>query len=367
MQEAVKQNAQHLSPEWEKTLKAILNTILARLQATGRNVFDNDDALDIKIGKKGKVTLESALIRGKWTDDDVEKLQTGIEHPPSLEDCYVILSFRGEKNFHAQNGELIQDTLSLVPRLKEGGTEKVPLDLASLEQELHGINQYLKIQSKALDPLEKLPNSETELQSFSELLVKQEEILDSIAGRLDEITKQLQPPTGAVRNWLTQAESKIQDDVLQLRESIRQVFTPRIERLQQQIEERLSVLGKQVTRLPQVDQFILHLLEQEDKYFVLQANRILTSSLGKYDPRDKTINCEIREHVLTWRDKRLSVTRKLDKVEILNDSGFTEAATMQDKDTLPRNLELTTEILEAHNTPHHSQNSSPAHKPRISP
>ncbi|MBA3920215.1 MAG: hypothetical protein H0X31_00330 [Nostocaceae cyanobacterium] len=356
MQDAVsKGDASQMSQEYKETLNAIFTRI------KNSAVFDKkelDNRILIKIGRENvfRSIMGEEPLENRLTQENVEQLNTALNNPENLKGS-VSISIGNERLFHAKNGEVIKDSLKLVPERKQAENlkkEKVEKQtIESLQAQVASLEERAREQQETIKSLSDKPSPTKDLTELLEAITKQQETLDSIQTRLEKAIVRQAPASqnSKLQDWIGTVESKVKDGIRGIWNKVTDSVTPKINNLQEQVDNRLSSLGAKANEINQ--KFDNTFKEAKGKMLVECASRVF-SVLGERQD-DGSVRYESKNYVFTQKDKQLSVIPKDGRgVEVLNNNGFTSSATDNDITSLQK-VEEAAEQLKVDHAPSQSR------------
>lgn len=115
MQEPVsRSDVNSITQEYKETVKAILNALVTKIKSSNKFTVKGNEEIVIQVGKDRvyKSKLNQEPTENKLTPEHIKQIQIALEKPQELKGSVSIL-VGDERIFHAKDGQVIEDTLSL--------------------------------------------------------------------------------------------------------------------------------------------------------------------------------------------------------------------------------------------------------------
>lgn len=127
----------HLTQEYQRTWKELLNLLLARIKASGRNAVTG-----VTVKVEGKDVYKSLPNKNPTLNnlqpEHIEKFKTALTNPSNLKGSVIVL-MENKKVFEVKDGQVIKDDLQLILKAPKQMQEQQEPDI-----ELHLDTQKLK-------------------------------------------------------------------------------------------------------------------------------------------------------------------------------------------------------------------------------
>jgi len=370
MQEAIsRSDANQISQEYRETLNAIFTRIKNSALFDGKKP---DNKILIVVGGENvyKSLLNEEPLINKLTPENVEKLQTAINNPQDLKGA-VKISIGKEIVFHAKNGQVMKDSLGLISDRKQSEkqvtreaekpskkdvqktTEVKKLTIESLQFQVASLEEQAIAQQETIKSLQNKPSPTEELNELKDAISKQQKTLESIQTCLEKAIVREAPVSqnSKLQDWVGEAETKVKDTVRGIWNKVTDALTPKIDKVNNEVNNRLSNLEAKVNEIN--TKFNDAYRETKGKLLVECASKVL-NLLGKYNEEDGSVRYESKNYLFIQKDKHLTVLPKDGRDEVLNNNGFTEAATDEDINNLQK-VEKAAEQAKVENAPSQSR------------
>lgn len=354
----------------KETTKVVINSIVSKIQNAGKNI-DTDSHLVIRIDGhviyKSKVNQE--VVENKLDENKLEQIRVALENPQRLENSVSIL-FGREQVYHASKGEVLMD--SLQPISKTQVVEFVGIDedeevklakspvkeieyseaIKNIEETENSNLENAKDQMVWLE--EQIKNSQTLIKSLPDLPSKndltvlrrnineQRETLDIVLEKLEETISRGFVPTQNIKGeWV--AEIAV-GKALAIQNQAKNVFTPQVEELEKQINDKFAILESKLGIDDSTKQEIRKIVEAlKGKDLVKLASEML-SMIGERNTQNNALQYASNYYLFSEKEGELKVFCKNGRGEILNNEGWTEQATVNDMKRLRKLEEVVSQL-----------------------
>ncbi len=325
-----KSDVHELNYEYKRTLNTLLDFIYTKIKQAGKNT---DKQVRIQVGRENvyKSIIGQEPSQNRLSEDNIKQIERALHNPDQLKGS-VSISLGSELVFHAKDGKILTDSLFLVPQQKLPNAASPKPSLENVEIEITALEHHLEAQQQLMDFLQDKPTTEKQLVVLKEECEKRKETLNLILTRLETVAGQ-QSPGEKPQNWVGQVETKLKDTAVGMWNKVTDILTPKLDKLQQQVDERLSALELRVKDINQ--EFKNTLNEAKGKELAKSASKMI-AILGKFNREDETVRYESNNYIFTQKDKLLSVVSKDGRGEVMNNQGFTELATSEDITSLDK-------------------------------
>lgn len=247
-----------IQQDYLETLDAIVRSIREKVKSQG---LEDDKNLSIVIGgntvykENGQEVVKSTI-----TPEQVEMLNKALSEPQSLKGAIRIMLGR-EKLYHAHYGQVLTDKLGLSPKQSQAQVQeqssRETISLKSLQQQIDALGQRVQEQQKLIDSLNQENRQDVVTQLLSEFtnlqyaVAQQQQTIDQLQQRLEGVISQELPSAknSVLQNWVGSIETKIKQTATNFYERVKTALTPKMEKLQSQVDELKTQVNQLFTKL----------------------------------------------------------------------------------------------------------------------
>ncbi|MHC5917917.1 MAG: hypothetical protein ACYTXE_44675 [Nostoc sp.] len=250
--------AKEIKRDYLDILESLLKLIHAKAKEKGL-----DPSKDVHIySSSSKVyqgTLGESPSKNLLTPTIVENLKKALSDPKNSHGA-ISIKIGNEKVFHIKNGEVLTDKLGLAPpsQLNKVVNKERIYSVEALQKQVAVLQSKLESQQQLIDSLKKneqTPESLSKLvaqvEEMSNAVLKQQQLIENTQKELSQVNERYLPQVQntVLQNWVGTVENKVKQTAKNVFERIKDVLTPEVTKLRNEIAQQKAQIAQIVTSL----------------------------------------------------------------------------------------------------------------------
>ena len=269
---------------------------------------DKNEAITIKVGNQNvyKSFLGQEPTKNSISPEQVKKIQQALTEPQNLQGS-VRITVGKDTVFHVSDGKIKEDRFGLVSKpLSENASKQLSENAAapkiptveSLQKQVSDLEERVQSQKKMLESFS-TPNQVNELSDLKQAVYQQQQTIDQLKKGLEKVIVSRVPDSknSTLQNWIGGVESKVKETSLNIWDKVKDVLTPKVDKLKTQVDAQISRLENSVNNLSEQVSEMRNSIHSNAQNIHQQAKLLAESQVQKIASQAQTVHGEVTKMV----------------------------------------------------------------------
>jgi hypothetical protein len=248
--------AKEIKRDYLEILESLLKSIQAKAKEKGLET-SKDIHIYSSSSKVYEGTLGQSPSKNLLTPTIVENLSKALSDPKNSQGA-ISIKIGNEKVFHIKNGEVLTDKLGLAPPSQPNKvvTKERIYSVEALGKQVQVLQKKLSEQQKLVDSIkseqlspESLSQLAAQVAEMGKSLEKQQQLIENTQKALSQVNERSLPTiqNTKLQNWVGKIEHQVKQTSKNVFERIKDVLTPEVTKLRNEIASLKSQINEQIT------------------------------------------------------------------------------------------------------------------------